>query len=94
VSINDSQTFKAMIKGLELVLNLITRYAIFEKLYLWTITGSEEDAEGKDLLAQAILKLYFAVLKYLANAKRYYGRHTVGASICPLTLCAWFDILI
>ncbi len=77
-----------MIEGMELVSNLITRYAIFEKLYLGTMTGSEADAEGKNLLAQAILKLYIAVLMYLSNAKRYYSRHTAGASICSLILRA------
>jgi hypothetical protein len=75
---------------MELVSNLITRYAIFEKLYLRTTTGSEAEveAEGKCQLTQAILKLYIAVLKYLSNARRYYGRHTAGASIGPPVSCA------
>lgn len=78
---NDSQTFGAMVEGMELVSNLITRYAILEKLYLRTVTRSEAEAEGKKQLAQAILKLYIAVLVYLSKAKRYYSRHTASTSM-------------
>jgi hypothetical protein len=64
MTVNDNQTFGAMVEGMELVSNLITRHAIFEKLYLRTATGSEEEAERKKQLAQALLKLYTAVLVY------------------------------
>lgn len=73
-----------MVEGIELVSNLITRYAIFEKLYLRTATGLEAGAEGRDQLAQAILKLYTTVLKYLSNAKCYFSRHTSGVLMCSL----------
>jgi hypothetical protein len=88
VSINDSQTFGAMVEGMELVSHLIARYAIFEELYLGTTTESEAEEKGKDQLAQAILKLYIDVLKYLSNAKRYYDRSTAGALIWLLNLRA------
>jgi hypothetical protein len=84
MTVNDSQTFGAMVEGVELVSNLITRYAIFEKLYLQTVTRSEAEAEGKKQLAQAILKLYIAVLVYFSKAKRYYSRHTAGSLMCFL----------
>ena len=83
-----------MVEGMELVSNLVTRYAIFEKLYLRTVTGSEAEAGGKDQLALAIVKLYIAVLKYLSNARRYYDRHTAGALICSLMLYLSSNVLI
>ena len=84
MAVNDSWVFGAMAEGMELVSNLITRYAIFEKLYLRTVTGSVEEVAAQDQLSQAILKLYIAVLKYLSNARHYYDCHTAGMSICPL----------
>jgi hypothetical protein len=81
VAVNDSQTFGAMVEGMELISNLITRCAIFEELYLRTTAVTKTGAVVKDQLSQAIVKLYIAILKYLSNAKRYYGRHTAGALI-------------
>lgn len=92
MTVNDSQTFGAMVEGMEFVSNLITRYAIFEKLYVRTVTRSEMEDEGKNQLTEAIIKLYIAILVYLSKAKRYYGRRTAGASMCSLILCALFDI--
>ena len=82
MTVNDIQIFGAMIEGIELVSNLITRYAILEKLYLQTITGMK--AAAKDQLEKAILQLYTAVLKYLSKARRYYDRKTYSASIYSL----------
>jgi hypothetical protein len=56
---------------MELVSNLITRYAILEKLYLHTTIGIKSAA--KKQLVKAILELYTAVLKYLSKARRYYN---------------------
>lgn len=78
MTVNDVQTFGAMIEGVELVSNLITRSAILEKLYLRTTEGMK--AAAKDQLEQAIFELYTAVLKYLSKARRYYTRNTIGAS--------------
>ena len=64
-----------MVEGVEHVSNLITRYAIIEKLYLRTNATEAAD----DQLKQAIVKLYSAVLEYLSKAARYYNRNTAGA---------------
>lgn len=60
-----------------MVSNLITRYAIVEKLYLQHESKSIAD-DIMEQLSQAIFKLYTAVLVYLSKAKRYYSRHTAG----------------
>lgn len=81
MAVNDIQIFGAMLEGIELVSNLITRNFILEKLYLQTTT--EAKSAAKDQLANAITKLYSAVLKYLSKARRYYDRKTYRASIRP-----------
>jgi hypothetical protein len=67
-----------MLEGMELVSNLITRYAIFEGLYLQTTSAA------KDQLSQSMVKLYAAVLKYLSNARCYYDRNTARSFSHPL----------
>jgi hypothetical protein len=71
-----------MVEGMELVSNLITRYAILEKLYLHTTMGMKSAA--KNQLVNAILELYTAVLKYLSKARRYYNQKTHSASVYVL----------
>jgi hypothetical protein len=88
VTVNDGQTFGAMVDGIELVSNLITRYKIFEALYLQPTTGLENEDLLKEQLTKAIIRLYIAVLKYLSKARRYYGHGTAGTSISSLVFCS------
>jgi hypothetical protein len=81
VTVNDVQTFGAMVEGIELVSNLITRSTILERLYLQTTEGMK--AAARDQLLKAILGLHTAVLQYLSKARRYYSRNTIGASTYP-----------
>jgi hypothetical protein len=67
-----------MVDGVELVSNIITRYTIFEELYLRPTIVWENADDLKGQLTQAIIKLYIAVLKYLSRARRYLGRGTAG----------------
>ena len=82
MAVNDSQTFGAMVEGMELVSRLITRYAIFESLYLKTTVGAAAAAKGQ--LTEALLKLYATILSYLSKARRYYDRSTASALTCFL----------
>jgi hypothetical protein len=76
-----------MVDGIELVSNLITRYMIFEELYLQPTIVWENADELKGQLTQAIIKLYITVLKCLSRARRYFGRRTAGISILSLIFC-------
>lgn len=67
-----------MAEGMELVSGMITRYAIFEKLYLRTLAVSAMKAGAEEHLNEALCKLYAGVLQYLSKAKRYYTRTTTG----------------
>jgi hypothetical protein len=72
-----------MVEGVEHVSNVITRYTIFEKLYL----RRNDTAAADGQLKQSITRLYSAILEYLAKAARYYNRNTAsafGSSYAPL----------
>jgi len=68
-----------MAEGLEHVSNLITRYDIFENLYLHVGSAVE------DQLPDAIVRLYTTILTYLSKASRYYNLNTSGSSRINLT---------
>ena len=71
-SINDVQTFGAMAEGLEQVSRSITGCCIIEQLYLKQTSTANEN------LQDSLVKLYAAILEYLASAIKYYSRGTVG----------------
>jgi hypothetical protein len=74
ILVNDSQTYGAMIDGLELVSRHVARYALVEELYL------QGTSVEKDHLADLITRVYTSILVYLVKARRYYDRGTGGAS--------------
>jgi hypothetical protein len=70
--VNDSQTYGAMVEGLELVSSFIARYAKVEDLYL-SGTSTQENQ-----LSDSVIRLYAAILLYLSKSSRYYDRRTPG----------------
>ena len=90
VTVNDIQTFGAMVGGIELVSNLITRYAILEKLYLRSSIGTRSVAQNQ--FEKAILELYTAVLKYLSKSRHYYDLKTYSTSVFVLASVSSFAL--
>jgi hypothetical protein len=74
LSVNDAQSFGAMIEGVELVVRLTTRYTLIEQFYLQIISGLEHH------LTDALVTLYAIVLNYLANAKRFFAKASASES--------------
>lgn len=70
-----------MVDGLEMITDLLTRYTIFEHLYLQEAMIGQIENSLKEQLTQAITRLYISILKYLSNARQYYDRRTAGISI-------------
>jgi hypothetical protein len=68
-----------MAEGVERESNLITRYTIFEKIYIRATLA----AEVIDKLRDSLVNLYAVVLEYLCRAQRYYGHRTAGISTQP-----------
>ncbi|TVY64249.1 Ankyrin repeat domain-containing protein [Lachnellula suecica] len=68
----------AMLEGLEVVTNLISRCAILEKLYLQTSSASETEKSAQGQFTSAVLKLYVSILKFFSKARNYYDHGTFG----------------
>ncbi|KAI9764645.1 MAG: hypothetical protein M1840_008142 [Geoglossum simile] len=88
ITISDSQTFAAIFEGLEVITEMLGRYAIFEELYL------KKPARATNILKQAIVKLYSSILTFLAGAKKYYGQRTAKRVIKSLFNVEQHDLLI
>ena len=72
VGVSDTQTFGAMIETLETVSRLITRYAMFEELYLQRASSVRAE------LLEALTILYTEILTVLANANKYFRTSTLS----------------
>lgn len=69
-AVSEQQIYDGMLEGLEHVADVIARYAWVETLYLHASSKMRLQLQG------SIVKLYVAVLKFLAKARRYYSKHT------------------
>lgn len=70
VILTDHQTFGAVVEGMERISNLISRYAIFEDLYL------NPELKSYDGLERALIELYLRIFKYLSKAIKFYKKGT------------------
>ncbi|MCJ1269051.1 hypothetical protein MMC22_008939 [Lobaria immixta] len=93
LGIDENQTFGSMLEGVEYVSNLISRYAVFELLYLQQKPAVS--AGVKDQLTVSLVSLYTAILQYLCQASRYYRKGTttrfLGATIQLSTVNGYLD---
>ena len=72
-AVSDSQQYGAVLEGLELITHLISRYAIFEQLYL-----NHQQMLSSGEIQHNLVELYSTVLLYLSKAKRYYEQSTAS----------------
>ena len=72
VAVSDKQVFGATVEGLETISHLISRYAIFEDLYMQRNTAVSSELEAM------LTGLYADVLVFLAKAKKYFQTSTAG----------------
>ncbi|KAL8683543.1 MAG: hypothetical protein Q9186_000455 [Xanthomendoza sp. 1 TL-2023] len=78
LSVSDVQIFGAMAEGLETVTSHIASCHLYEQLYLSRASSAQSSLES------LLLRLYTAILIYLAKARRYYDKSTLrrlGASV-------------
>ncbi|GAB1316489.1 hypothetical protein MFIFM68171_06699 [Madurella fahalii] len=75
MAINDCQTFGLMADSLETVAGIITRYTELETRVLIRTSSLTNQ------LSVALVKLYGAVLKFLAQAAKYYGQSTLKRTL-------------
>ena len=82
IAIKDTQTFGAMIEGLETVISMLPRYAIVEDLYLRSSSNASE------CLKNSLTTMYSAILMFLAKNVHYFGKSTmkrVASSMITVT---------
>lgn len=68
----EQQVFGATVEDLETISHLITRYAIFETLYMHRTSSVRAELEA------ALTSLYAEVLIFLVNAKRFFQTSTAS----------------
>ena len=76
VSINEAQSYAAVLEGVEKISNLVVRYEIYERLYL------RVHRETTDALEERLTRFYVLILSFLAKAKRFYTKSS--ASKCSI----------
>ena len=64
-------------EGAEIIARSISRYAIFEDLYLHRVQTATKPINS---LEKALIRLYGLVFQYLAKAKEYFGQSATSAS--------------
>jgi hypothetical protein len=62
------QTYGTFVEELEFTSHLVMQCALFDKLYLQTLEGWENERAQKEQLMQAMVKLYTVVLMFLSHA--------------------------
>ena len=72
MAINDVQAFGLVAEGVERVSQLLTQFALFETVYL----RDTADPATQKIIIPPLVKLYAAILRFLSQAKQYYGRST------------------
>lgn len=68
VAVSDIETMACTMEGVEAMAAVITRYAIYERLYLGRASSVQKELEN------AIKALYADILIYLLTARRYFMR--------------------
>ena len=76
--VNEYDINEALLESLEYVSSLIARYAMVEALYL------NQVSVANDQLSEAIIRLYSAVLTYLAKANKFYSWNTSSEPSCTI----------
>ncbi|KAH8817009.1 hypothetical protein F5884DRAFT_748483 [Xylogone sp. PMI_703] len=71
-AVNDSQIFGAMIEGLEVTANLISRYSLFEALYL------QSDSSATNRLRRSLVSVYASILIFLGKTLHFYNQNVAA----------------
>ncbi len=73
---SDVQAFGSLSEGIELVAGVLARYGMLENI---CVSSSPAACTGEQIyLRECIVKVYAAVLTYLATAKRYWSHNTAA----------------
>ncbi len=77
IAVSDINKFAFIVEGVETIAHTISRYAIFEQIYLGRVKTATHAMRG---LKEALVRLYAVILKYLSKAKSYLEENTASVS--------------
>ena len=69
IAVNDFANFAFVLEGAASIAEMISRYAIFEELYLQSASSAANQLKG------ALVQLYAATMIYLSKAKSYFDQN-------------------
>lgn len=69
-AVADTKKLGIVFDGIEMIVGMLSKYAIFEKLYL------QGQMRATHLFRKALVRLYASILSFLAEAKYYYAERT------------------
>jgi hypothetical protein len=82
--VNDCQTFGGILENIEKISSIVARYSELETRVLIRTSALTKE------LSVALVKLYAATLRFLAQARRYYRRSTFSKhAIIAFTIRYW-----
>jgi hypothetical protein len=70
--VNDFVKFSFVMEGAALIAEMICRYAIFEDVYIQSVSPADHELE------RALVHFYAAILVYLSKAKSYFEENTAS----------------
>ncbi|KAL3475927.1 hypothetical protein BJX99DRAFT_270885 [Aspergillus californicus] len=73
IAINDFDKFNFVVQGAERITRMTARYRVIERIY------ASHSSAAMEQLAQAMVRIYGAVLEYLVRAKRYFLQPAGGS---------------
>ena len=72
MAVSDKEVFGNTVEGVETISHLISRYAIFEDLYMQRNTAVSGELEAM------LIGMYAEILIFLARAKKYFQTSTAS----------------
>ena len=75
MAVGDINKFNFVVEGAEKIAYTISRFAIFERIYLHHATPVIDSAKA---LEEGLVRLYASIFVYLARSKRYFDQNTAS----------------
>lgn len=75
IAVNDIEKYAFVVEGATLISEIICRYAIFEEVYLQSLSVATDEHQ------RALIKFYAAIMVYLSKARNYFDQNTAGECV-------------
>ncbi|KAK8225381.1 hypothetical protein HDK77DRAFT_130222 [Phyllosticta capitalensis] len=79
IALDSTETFEALIEGLEKASGVISRCTIMEMLYLPSVSDAQKSFQGQ------LLRLYGALIRYFCKARQYFSGGSLKRFFADIT---------